>query len=123
MIMMKTIEIFDPAMCCTTGVCGPSIDTELMRVATTINSLKDKGITIKRYGLSTEPQAFISNQTINDVLQAEGAESLPVTLVDGKVAKTKTYPTNSEFAEWLGVVVESKPEQKQSCCCGPEGCC
>ncbi len=29
---MSVIEIFDPAMCCSTGVCGPSIDTELMRV-------------------------------------------------------------------------------------------
>jgi len=123
MIIMKTIELFDPAMCCTTGVCGPSIDPELMRVATTINSLKEKGITIKRYGLSTEPQVFVSNQIINDILQAEGADILPVTLVDGKVAKTKAYPTNAEFAEWLGVEIDSKPEQKQSCCCGPKGCC
>ncbi|MEQ8235933.1 MAG: arsenic metallochaperone ArsD family protein, partial [Syntrophomonadaceae bacterium] len=51
---MKKIEIFDPAMCCATGVCGPAIDPELMRIATVINSLKEKGILIGRYGLSTE---------------------------------------------------------------------
>ena len=61
---MKNIEIFDPAMCCSTGVCGPSIDPELLRVATVINSLKEKGIIIKRHGLSSEPQDFISNKVI-----------------------------------------------------------
>lgn len=120
---IKTIEIFDPAMCCSTGVCGPSIDSELMRVATLINSLKEKGLIIKRYGLSTEPHMFVSNQIINDILQADGADILPVTLVDGKVAKKKVYPSNAEFAEWLSVDIQSKSEQKQSCSCGPKGCC
>lgn len=38
-IIMKNIEIFDPEMCCSTGVCGPSVDAELMRMATIINAL------------------------------------------------------------------------------------
>ena len=102
---MKKIEIFDPAMCCATGVCGPAIDPELLRVATAINSLQQKGVDIRRHGLSNDPMAFITNQTINDLLQTEGAEILPVTLLDGQVAKTKTYPSNQEFAEWLGINV------------------
>ena len=71
---MKKLEIFDPAMCCSTGVCGPSIDPELMRISTTINSLKEKGIVIKRHGLSTEPQDFVNNKTINELLQKEGVD-------------------------------------------------
>lgn len=59
-------------MCCATGVCGPSIDPELLRVATVINSLQQKGIDISRHGLSTDPMAFITNQVINDLLQKEG---------------------------------------------------
>lgn len=102
---MKKIEIFDPAMCCATGVCGPAIDPELMRIATVINSLKEKGILIGRYGLSTEPMMFITNQVINAILQNEGPEALPVTLVDGHVAKTKAYPTNQELSTWLGMQV------------------
>jgi len=58
---MKKIKIFDPAMCCDTGVCGPAIDPELLRMASLINVLKEKGIDIKRYGLANEPQEFISN--------------------------------------------------------------
>lgn len=121
---MKKIEIFDPAMCCSTGVCGPSIDPELLRVATVIKSLKEKGIIIKRHGLSSEPQDFISNKVISDLLQKEGADILPVTLVDGEIAKTKVYPTNEELSRWLNVELRTKqPAKKGGCCCGPKGCC
>lgn len=122
--IMKEIEIFDPAMCCSTGVCGPSIDTELLRMATVINSLKEKGIIIKRHGLSSEPQDFISNKVINDILQKEGAAILPITLVDGAVAKTKEYPTNDELSKWLNTEIRTKqPESKKDCDCGIKGCC
>jgi len=121
---MKKIEIFDPAMCCSTGVCGPSIDPELMRMATVINTLKEKGIVIKRHGLSSEPQDFISNKTISDILQKEGADVLPVTLLDGEVVKTKIYPTNDELSKWLETEISTEPKKKSGgCCCGPQGCC
>jgi len=121
---MKKIEIFDPAMCCSTGVCGPSIDPELMRMATVINELKEKGIIIKRHGLSNEPQDFLSNKVINDVLQKEGAGILPVTLVDGKIAKVKEYPTNEELSAWLDVKINLKDNAKTSSTfASDEGCC
>ncbi len=120
---MKNIEIFDPVMCCSTGVCGPSIDPELLRVATVIKLLKEKGIVIKRHGLSSEPQDFITNNIISEILQKEGADILPITLVDGKIVKTKSYPTNEELSAWLGVEISAKPQKKNSCCCGPKGCC
>jgi len=119
---MKKIEIFDPAMCCSTGVCGPSIDPELMRIAGVINSLKEKGIIIKRHGLSNEPQDFVTNKVISDILQKEGADVLPVTLVDGEVAKTKEYPTNEELSKWLEIEINAEPKKKSGgCCCGQRG--
>jgi len=115
---VKTVEIYDPAMCCSTGVCGPSIDPELMRVATTISAFKEKGIIIQRYGLSTDTQRFISNPVISEVLEQDGASALPITLVDGKVAKAKTYPTNEEFSDWLGINPNAgKPGKSGGCCC------
>ena len=121
---MKTIEIFDPAMCCSTGVCGPSIDPELLRIATVVNALKDKGIVIQRHGLASEPQDFIANEAVNALLQKEGADILPLTILDGKVVKSKYYPTNQELAEWLGVeIVPHSSEQSSDCCCGTKGCC
>ncbi len=103
---MSKVEIFDPALCCTTGVCGPSVDPELTRVATAIFLLEKRGFDIKRYNLGTEPAKFVENIEVNKVLHEKGPDSLPVTLVVGHVAKIGIYPTNEEFAEWFGVKVE-----------------
>lgn len=90
---MKKMIIFDPAMCCSTGVCGPSVDKNLMRVSTLINRLEKKGITIERHNLTNNPMIFITNKEINKMLNDDGVEILPVTMVDGFVVKKKEYPT------------------------------
>ena len=125
---MKTIEIFDPAMCCSTGVCGPAINPELMRIATLVSGLSKKGITIRRHNLSSNPQDFVTNQTIHDLLKKEGADVLPITLVDGEVLKTKAYPSNEEFADWLGIQITTRQvslhkSKSCGCDCGGGDCC
>ncbi|EPS48819.1 arsenical resistance operon repressor ArsD [Clostridium botulinum A1 str. CFSAN002368] len=95
--------IFDPAMCCSTGVCGPSVNPELLRVATTINRLKNNGILVERYNLTSNPQIFVDNKKINEILNKEGVEILPVTMIDGIIVKTKAYPTNKEFCKLLDI--------------------
>ena len=108
---MKKIEIFDPAMCCSTGVCGPGIDPELLRVATVVSSLQERGVSIRRHNLASEPQDFISNKTIAAVLEKEGADILPVTILDDEIIKKRAYPTNAEFAAWTEIeVADEKPE-------------
>ncbi|NWQ43299.1 arsenite efflux transporter metallochaperone ArsD [Bacillus sp. EB106-08-02-XG196] len=103
---MSKVEIFDPALCCPTGVCGPSVDPELTRVATAIFLLEKKGYDIKRYNLGTEPGIFVENKEVNKILHEKGPDSLPVTLVEGNIAKIGTYPTNEELAEWFGIHAE-----------------
>ncbi|EPS48057.1 arsenical resistance operon repressor ArsD [Clostridium botulinum CFSAN002369] len=95
--------IFDPAMCCSTGVCGPSVDPELLRVSTTINRLKNNGVLVERHNLTSNPQIFVDNKKINEILNKEGVEILPVTMVDGIIVKTKAYPTNKEFCKLLDI--------------------
>lgn len=123
---MKKMIIYDPAMCCSTGVCGPSIDPELLRVATLISNLKMKGIIIERYNLSGNPRAFVTNENISHLLKKHGPEILPVTMVDGQIVKTKAYPTNDEFVSWLGIskedIISDKPEANK-CHCKPGSCC
>lgn len=119
---MKKIEIYDPAMCCSTGVCGASVDKELLRVATVVETLKRKGAVIARFNLASQPNAFVENQLINEQLKQYGAEILPITLVDGQVVKTKSYPSNEEFTAWTGIIVHFKPK-KVGCCCSDGGCC
>ena len=104
---MKKIEIFDPAMCCSTGVCGPSVDRELIRVSVAINNLKNKGMNVTRYNLASEPDAFVNNSVIGQLLMDKGPDVLPVTLVDGKVVKEKSHLTNEELAQLTGITEEA----------------
>jgi hypothetical protein len=100
---MNKVEIFDPAMCCSTGVCGPSVDPQLTRVASAVYSLESKGFNIKRYQLTSDPDKFAENDEITRVFQEKGPDALPVVLVNDKAVKVGSYPTNEEFAEWFGV--------------------
>lgn len=100
---MRRVVIFEPAMCCDTGVCGPSVDPELLRMSTVINNLKSNGLQIERYNLASNPQAFVDNREINKMLNDSGVEILPVTMVNNRVIKTKAYPTNVEISRFLGV--------------------
>jgi len=36
---MNKLEIFELAMCCSTGVCGPSMDEDLLMVTSVVRSL------------------------------------------------------------------------------------
>ncbi|KNH22924.1 arsenic resistance operon repressor [Priestia megaterium] len=109
---MKKIEIFDPAMCCSTGVCGPSVDPELTRVASAIFALEKKGFDITRYNLTSQPDKFVDQVEVNKILMDKGPDALPVVLVDGEVEKIGIYPTNEEFAEWFGINSEELKGKK-----------
>ncbi len=122
---MKKMIIFEPAMCCGTGVCGPSVDPELFRISTVINNLKNKGILVERHNLSSNPQIFVDNKEINAILNNEGVKALPVTMVDGTVAKTKAYPTDAEFCSLLGLPEDflKATVKRASKGCGCKGDC
>jgi len=111
------VEIFDPAMCCSTGVCGPSVDPELTRIASAVYSLEKKGYNIKRYNLADEPGVFAENSEMTQILSEKGPDALPVTFVDNQMKKVGEYPTNEELSEWFGVKqdeLKEKPKTKLS---------
>lgn len=108
---MNKVELFDPAMCCSTGVCGPSVDPELTRLASAVYSLEKKGFDIKRFNLANEPGAFVENAAVNQVLTDKGPDALPLVLLNGKIAKTASYPSNEELAAWFGTAPEQLMEK------------
>jgi len=125
--MVKMI-IFDPAMCCSTGLCGPVIDMELLRISTALSNLDKNGIKVERYNLNNNPQAFVDNTVISEILNRDGVDVLPVTIVDSKVVKTKKYPTNDELIKFLDVPesylkTKEKPSIKKCSCCDDDKCC
>lgn len=103
---MIKMEIFEPAMCCSTGVCGPSVNPQLLRITTVVNNLKKKGIIIQRYNLNNNPKEFVANKEINKLIKSNGIEILPITVLEGEIVQTKNYPTNEEIAKYLDIKIE-----------------
>jgi len=100
---MKKMKIFEPAMCCPTGLCGVGVDPELLRISTVIDTLKKHGAAVDRFNLNSAPAEFIANQTINAYINEKGPEGLPAVMVDGEIVITGRYPTNEEFTKLLGL--------------------
>jgi len=117
--MSVTVRVFDPALCCSTGVCGPSVDSELARFAGDLEWLKEQGVQVERFNLSQEPGAFAENAVVKAALE-RGVEVLPLVLVGDRIAVEGAYPSRETLAALAGVVVR-KLEQAPatSSCCGP----
>ncbi len=94
---MKNMSIYEPAMCCSTGLCGASVDPELMRISIALDRLNKQGIEVNRYNLSSSPMAFLENSKVNDFINEKGVDELPLTVVDGEIFKSGSYPTNEEL--------------------------
>ena len=121
------IEIYDPAMCCSTGVCGPSVDPELVRIQDALRQIQKQApeVVVQRFGLSADPQAFVANAAVSGLLESEGPECLPVVFVDGEVVTKGRYPNDEQIQAILkgaGVAVTLGEKKKSVCNCGP-GCC
>ncbi|WP_020072489.1 arsenite efflux transporter metallochaperone ArsD [Faecalispora sporosphaeroides] len=111
---MKKMFIYEPAMCCSTGLCGVGVDPELLRISTILNTLKKKGIEIERYNLSNSPQEFINNKAVNEFININGVDELPVIVVDGEIVITGRYPTNEEFMKLLDLPEGMLAKQSKS---------
>jgi len=110
---MKKMTIYEPAMCCPTGLCGVGVDPELLRISTVLSNLEKNNIKVERYNLTSAPQEFIKNVEVNQLI-SKGVEMLPITVFDGKVVLTKRYPTNDEFISMLNVPRSYLGEKPQS---------
>ncbi len=89
---MKKIQIFDPALCCSTGVCGVDVEQALVSFAADVSWAKENGAKIERFNLAQQPMAFAENASVKGFLERSGQESLPLVLVDGEVALAGRYP-------------------------------
>ena len=109
---MKTIQVFDPPMCCSTGICGPSIDPDLVNFAAMLSQLANMGVKIERQNLGQQPMAFAKNAAVKALLEKEGTTVLPVIFMDGEVHLKGHYPNHDErpvfFRTVLGIEEEAK---------------
>ena len=123
--VMKKLEVFDPAMCCSTGVCGVEVDPALAQFAADLKWVEENGVAVERHNLGQEPQAFAANPDVLKEMQA-GMDRLPILSVDGQIITTGTYLSRQQLAQKLGIVLTTaeKPDIKAGGCCSPKsGCC
>ena len=120
---MNTIRVFDPAMCCSTGICGPGIDPELVRFAADLDWLKGQGVSVERFNLSQQPAAFAEDAAVKATLESKGDAGLPLVQVDGDVKSSGLYPSRAKLAAWAGLADPGAPAEgpsaKSASCCTP----
>jgi hypothetical protein len=122
-----TVAVFDPALCCPTGVCGPGVDPALLQIARDLRWLEAQGVSVTRVGLSQEPQAFVAHPKVSGLLQAFGDGALPAVLVNDTVLAHGRYATREELVTALAAgasaLVPAVSTTANSCCTPETGCC
>ncbi len=133
---MNTVEIYDPALCCSTGVCGPTPDSDLTAFASTLENIKGRGVQVTRHNLAQEPLAFVQNAEVKAILEKDTDSALPLTFINGSLYFRGTYPTAEQLEKVLNLPAEKaspmtfvkvdapKSSPSQDSCCDPStGCC
>jgi hypothetical protein len=120
---MTAVRVFDPAMCCSTGVCGPSVDPQLVRFAADLDWLKAQGVAVERFNLSQQPGAFVADTAVRAALEAKGSDSLPLVEVDGEVKSSGVYPSRDQLAAWAGLGRPAADEPVAPPRAASTGCC
>jgi hypothetical protein len=118
---MANIQVFDPALCCSSGVCGVDVDQQLVGFAADVDWAAQNGFQIDRYNLAQQPLAFADNPVVKSFLERSGAEGLPLILIDGEIALAGRYPSRADLARWLGITEAA--ETSPSGCCSGSKCC
>ncbi|MEI6466313.1 MAG: arsenite efflux transporter metallochaperone ArsD [Verrucomicrobiota bacterium] len=113
----RQLHVYDPAMCCATGVCGPQVDPVLVRFASDAQWLEAQGVAVRRFSLTQNPAAFVENELVRAALTAKGESALPCVLVDGRAVLFGEYPTRPQLTTWFNVTPSA------STCDEPSGGC
>jgi hypothetical protein len=119
---MKTVQVFDPALCCSSGVCGVDVDQNLIVFSADVDWAKQNRAKIERFNLAQQPIAFAENSIAKAFLERSGPDSLPLILVDGQIALAGRYPDRTELARFAGIT-ESSPFKTITGCSPNSGCC
>ena len=113
---MKRLQVFDPPMCCSTGVCGPTVDPALPQFAADLAWLQGQGVEVERFNLAQQPQAFATNDLVRQHLTKYGSDCLPLLVADGQVISGGVYLTREQLAGLVAVAGSPQVVLKSGCC-------
>lgn len=123
---MVTIRIYEPALCCESGVCGPESDASLVTVTADVRRLKDLGADIERHNLAADPTAFIQDDTVRGFMHTVGSKGLPLTVVDGVTVAIGSYPSRDQLLSYAGIddpTIVTPARSDLGVTAKPGGCC
>ncbi len=123
---VRQIELYETAMCCETGVCGPSVDEQLIAVREDLRWAEAQGASATRHNLTSDPDAFVANPRVTGLMQAFGHKALPVLVIDGEIAAHGHYPSRDQLTALLAdkSAPATAPSEKSSGCgCSPGSSC
>jgi len=121
---MSKLEVFEPAMCCATGVCGVDVDPTLVQFSADLQWLAEHGVDVVRHDLGHDAAAFAANPEVVREMHA-GMDRLPIATVDSRIICTGVYPSRAQLIQELGLKIPTaeKPRIKVgSCGCKPGEC-
>lgn len=107
---MPKIEVFDPPLCCETGICGAEVDPVLVRFAGDLDDLKKQGWEVARYNPVHTPDAFTGREDVRTLLMTQGGSVLPLVMIDGQVITKGSYPGKEECLAVAGNSVTNTDE-------------
>ncbi len=119
---MSTIRVFDPALCCATGVCGVDVDQALLQFAADVDWARQRGADIERMNLAQEPLVFAQDATVSAFLERSGQEGLPLILIGDQVVMAGRYPSRAELARWAHIPEPATTNPAGGCCSGGRCC-
>jgi arsenite-transporting ATPase len=128
---MPVINVYEPALCCNTGLCGPDLDQALVTFTADFDHLRGLGADISRHNLASDPVAFAENDSVRSFLEVAGSEGLPLTMVDGVIVATGRYSARDQLLRYVGLASVAAPAGVTELGltaitddgCGSAGCC
>jgi hypothetical protein len=120
---MSTLEIFDKPMCCSTGICGPEVDQDLVHFSADLQWLEKKGVKVNRINPASQPDLFASNETVREELRKSGGTCLPLILFNNQVVSSGKYLSRSQLASLAGITLlnlEPSGAAPSQCCAKPQ---
>ena len=97
--IMTELTLYEEAMCCSTGVCGPDPDDELVEVSAALDQLEAAfdDLEVNRANMQHNIDQFLETQRIYDRVQEEGPSILPITVVDDEIVAEGEYLSYDEL--------------------------
>lgn len=121
---MPSVSVYEPPGCCSSGVCGPGVETSMVQFASALEWMGKNGAQVSRFNLGYQPAAFVDNAAVRAAIDSDGMDCLPLVMIDGEIVSKGVYLSRDELLKMAGLVdtqaADEPAAEKSGCCSTPE---